>query len=84
MTTISNAIKIDAIIVLANKMDQNGLLNSESMARAKKAVEIFNERGISNIVTCGWAYRDDSDIKIADAFKSRFIIELEELMYSNK
>lgn len=76
MTTISNAIKIDAIIVLANKMDQNGLLNSESMARAKKAVEIFNERGISHIVTCGWAYRDDSDIKIADAFKSYIVNSL--------
>ena len=36
----------DAIIVLANHMDANGVLNIESIARAKKAVEIFNEKNI--------------------------------------
>jgi hypothetical protein len=59
--------------VLANQMSERGVLNSESKARANKAVEIFNHRGISNIVTCGWAYRSDCNIKIADAFKS-FIV----------
>ena len=76
MTTTSNAIKNDAVIVLANQMDENGLLNSESKARANKAVEILNEREISHIVTCGWAYRNDSDIKIADAFKSYIVNSL--------
>jgi len=76
MTTTSNAIKNDAVIVLANQMDENGLLNSESKARANKAVEILNERDISHIVTCGWAYRNDSDIKIADAFKSYIVNSL--------
>jgi uncharacterized SAM-binding protein YcdF (DUF218 family) len=76
MTTISNAIKNDAVIVLANQMDENGLLNSESKARANKAVEIFNERNISHVVTCGWAYRNDSEIKIADAFKSYIVNSL--------
>ena len=76
MTTTSNAIKNDAVIVLANQMDENGLLNSESKARANKAVEILNKREISHIVTCGWAYRNDSDIKIADAFKSYIVNSL--------
>lgn len=76
MTTTTNAIKNDAIIVLANQMDKNGLLNYESKTRANKAVEILNKRGISHIVTCGWAYRDDSDIKIADAFKSYIVNSL--------
>jgi uncharacterized SAM-binding protein YcdF (DUF218 family) len=76
MITTSNAIKKDAVIVLANQMDQNGLLNSESKARANKAVEILNELDISNIVTCGWNYRNDSDIKIADAFKSYIVNSL--------
>jgi uncharacterized SAM-binding protein YcdF (DUF218 family) len=57
-------------------MDKNGLLNYESKARANKAVEILNERKISNIVTCGWAYRTDCDIKIADALKSYIVKSL--------
>lgn len=76
MTTTSNAIKNDAVIVLANQMDENGLLNSESKARANKAVQIFNEYEISHIVTCGWNYRNDSEIKIADAFKSYIVNSL--------
>ena len=76
MTTTSNAIKNDAVIVLANQMDENGLLNFESKARANKAVEIFNECAICHIITCGWAYRNDSDIKIADAMKSYIIDSL--------
>jgi uncharacterized SAM-binding protein YcdF (DUF218 family) len=76
MATTSNTIKNDAVIVLANQMDENGLLNSESKARANKAVEIFNESAISHIVTCGWNYRNDSDIKIADAFKSYIVNSL--------
>ena len=76
MTKTSNAIKNDAVIVLANQMDENGLLNSESKARATKAVEILKAREISHIVTCGWAYRNDTDIKIADAFKSYIVNSL--------
>lgn len=76
MTTTSNVIKNDAVIVLANHMDENGLLNSESKARANKAVQIFNEYEISYIVTCGWNYRNDSEIKIADAFKSYIVNSL--------
>jgi uncharacterized SAM-binding protein YcdF (DUF218 family) len=76
MTLTSRAIKTDAVIVLANQMSERGVLNSESKARANKAVEIFNHRGISNIVTCGWAYRSDCNIKIADAFKSYIVNSL--------
>ena len=64
----------DAIIVLANHMDANGVLNLESIARAKKAVEIFNEKNIPYLVTSGWAYRKDSEIKIAVAFK-HYLVE---------
>ena len=65
----STASKPDAVIVLANQMDINGVLNFESKARAQKAVDILKEQEISKIVTCGWAYRNDSDIRIADAIK---------------
>lgn len=61
--------RYDAIIVLANLMDADGHLNSESTSRAKLSVAIFNQSNANYLVTCGWAYRDDSDIKIAGAFK---------------
>lgn len=66
----------DALIVLANQMDELGNLNLESKTRAITAVEIFNSRKISHIVTCGWAYRRDSAVNIADAFKTYMVNDL--------
>jgi uncharacterized SAM-binding protein YcdF (DUF218 family) len=60
----------DAVIVLANLMDTQGQLYAESAARARLAVDIFKHTQAAYLVTCGWAYRDDSDIIIADAFKT--------------
>lgn len=68
--------RFDAVIVLANLMDINGNLNFESAARAKKAVELFNTENIPHLVTCGWAYRQDSKIIIAEAFKHYISNEL--------
>lgn len=59
----------DAVIVLANEMDSNGNLNDESKARANEAVKIFNKNSPKFLVTCGWNYRNDTEIKIAEAFK---------------
>jgi len=66
----------DAVIVLANLMDSRGQLNLESKLRAQMAVEIFNEKRASYLITCGWAYRPDCDIKIADAFRSYIVNNL--------
>jgi hypothetical protein len=66
----------DAVIVLANQMDVNGVLNDESKARAIEAVKIFNNNPSKRLVTCGWDYRKDTKIKIADAFKEYFTNEL--------
>jgi uncharacterized SAM-binding protein YcdF (DUF218 family) len=63
----------DAIIVLANLMNSKGVLNSESRARAIKAANIFKNSSSKLIITCGWDYRNDSNIKIANAFKSFLI-----------
>ena len=65
----SNWEKTDAVIVLANLMDVNGALNFESAARAGRSVEFLIQQKVNNLVTCGWAYRTDSKINIADAFK---------------
>ncbi len=66
----------DAVIVLANQMDENGILNYESMTRANMAVKLLNSGKIPYIVTCGWAYRRDTKINIADAFREFLIYSL--------
>lgn len=59
---------LDAVVVLANLMNAKGELNAESMERAAKAANIFKTEQAGFIITCGWAYREDCDITIADAF----------------
>lgn len=63
----------DVVIVLANEMDANGVLNYESSLRAGLAAKLMSELSVPYVITCGWAYRDDSKIKIADAFKLHLI-----------
>lgn len=60
----------NAIIVLANSMDAGGNLNSETLARLSTAVDRLRAEEALLIVTCGWAYRSDSDICIGDAMAS--------------
>lgn len=57
----------DAVVVLANLMDAQGNLNEESRERVRTAVQALKARATSMLVTCGWAYRGDSDLCIADA-----------------
>ncbi|ADD67418.1 protein of unknown function DUF218 [Denitrovibrio acetiphilus DSM 12809] len=61
--------KYSAIIVLANLMDREGFLNEETSRRMDLAIEEFNKDKAPWMITCGWDYRDDSSIKIADAMK---------------
>jgi uncharacterized SAM-binding protein YcdF (DUF218 family) len=75
MTLPYAAMTYDAIIVLANEMDSNGILNTESALRANLAAKLMSELRVPYIVTCGWAYRKDSSILIANAFKS-YLIEV--------
>jgi uncharacterized SAM-binding protein YcdF (DUF218 family) len=63
----------NAVIVLANEMDPNGVLNKESILRANLAAKLVSDFGVPYIVTCGWAYRSDSAIKIGDAFKTYLV-----------
>lgn len=51
-------------------MTQQGELNDESQARADLAADMFLSGGFKQIVTCGWNYRKDSEISIADAFET--------------
>ena len=56
-------------IVLANLMSERGELNAETAARVELAAEIENNQESSLILLCGWPYRPDSDIAIADAMR---------------
>jgi uncharacterized SAM-binding protein YcdF (DUF218 family) len=71
-----NPIISDAVIVLSNQMNIDGVLNDESKARAIKAVKVFKESSNGALVTCGWNYRNDTNIKIADSFKQYITVEL--------
>lgn len=61
--------KYDAIVVLANLMDRNGVLNEETRSRVDLAVDALKRNYAPLLITCGWAYREDSDICIADAMR---------------
>ncbi len=67
---MTNMSAFDAIIVLSHHMDSSGRLNSESCLRADKAAEIFRSSKKSKIITCGWSYRKDCNIKIADSMSN--------------
>jgi uncharacterized SAM-binding protein YcdF (DUF218 family) len=63
----------DALIVLANEMGADGTLTDESLARAGLTLRIARERPTDLVVTCGWPYRPDSAVAIADAFKDHLV-----------
>jgi hypothetical protein len=65
----------DAVIVLANLMDSRGNLNPETRARVDRAARVIKEGGARVMVTCGWAYRDDCDICIAEAMRGYAVNE---------
>lgn len=57
----------NAVIVLANLMDAGGRPNDVSVARLSLACEFIRNGLAPVLVTCGWNYRIDTDIRIADA-----------------
>lgn len=62
--------KYEAIIVLSNLMDRFGNLNKESQLRTSKAAEIYQINPKAYLITSGWAYRKDTELTIATAFKN--------------
>ena len=60
----------NAAIVLANLMDAQGNLNEESRARMDTAINAYQNNEAPFLVTCGWAYRSDSLITVADAMSA--------------
>jgi len=67
--------RYDAAIVLANLMDDRENVNRETRARMDCAIRIIEDGRAQLLVPCGWEYREDSDICIADAMKAYTVTE---------
>lgn len=61
--------KCDCIIVLANHMDKEGNLNSESLSRIELARDFYLKNPSATLITSGWNYRKDSSLFISDVMK---------------
>lgn len=65
--------EFDCIIVLANEMDRLGKLNEESLNRLNYGAQQFFKKRSNTIISCGWDYRKDSDLVIAEVFRDYFL-----------
>jgi uncharacterized SAM-binding protein YcdF (DUF218 family) len=61
------------IIVLANEMDASGALNVESTDRADYAGKLALDYPQARLITPGWGYRSDSEIRIGDSMKGLIV-----------
>lgn len=57
-------------IILANLMNNKGELNAETKARISLAAKLDSELQSDVVLLCGWAYRHDCSLSIADAMKA--------------
>ena len=62
----------ECYVVLGHLMSANGTLGSESQLRVRKLLECVKDKKHQLIFFCGWDYRDDSDIKLAQALNDFF------------
>lgn len=67
------------IIVLANLMSSNGELNNETKSRVELAASLDKLVSSEMILLCGWCYRPDCELPIADAMNSYLINEYPDL-----
>jgi uncharacterized SAM-binding protein YcdF (DUF218 family) len=62
------------LVVLSYLMTKDTILDVESEARAKLAIDKFSSNKYDYLITNGWAYRNDSTTPIADVVK-QYILE---------
>jgi hypothetical protein len=55
------------VFVLANLMDKDGVLNSETLARLERGCHVATEVDAVEMVCMGWAYRPDTPLPISKA-----------------
>lgn len=64
-----NTAEPDCIIVLAHEMDIEGNLNPESVSRIELACNTYFNHPSATLITCGWDYRKDCSLLIAEVMK---------------
>ena len=73
-----------ALIILSHLKDANGELDDETLARIELGIELFRSKEFDFIVTSGWDYQDDSDLKIgevvADNLRERYSIDKSKIL----
>ena len=69
MATHEAACPPRSIVVLANLMSIAGVINEETVSRVELAIELDLQQPADKIILCGWPYRSDTDISIAEAMK---------------
>ena len=73
-----------ALIILSHLKDANGELDDETLARIELGIELFRSKEFDFIVTSGWDYQDDSDLKIgevvADNLRKRYSIDKSKIL----
>jgi len=58
------------VIVLSHLITKDGVLKNESKSRADEALKVVIKENAKYLITCGWDYRKDSNICLADAFNN--------------
>ena len=73
-----------ALIILSHLKNANGELDDETLARIELGIELFRSKEFDYIVTSGWDYQDDSDLKIgevvADNLRKRYSIDKSKIL----
>ena len=59
-------------VVLGNLMNNKGGLNDETVARLNLASDMAKNHKTELTILCGWAYRSDCDLSLAEAMKRHF------------
>ena len=64
-----------AIAILAHLMDSKGILDKESLSRIEAALKLDKTENFNFILTSGWDYRKDSNLKIGNVIADKLINE---------
>jgi len=62
----------ECFVVLGHLMSSKGELGSESKARVDKLIDLLREKENQKLFFCGWDYREDCNLTIAEALKKYF------------
>ncbi len=62
-----------AVVVLGHQMNSDGIPDDIGLARLATAATELREYPAAILVTSGWAYRDDTDLSLADAMANAAI-----------